>query len=318
MELCVKGYFHENFFDTKFLKSLLYTNQFCLLWNFHTLKKKDLVFRKKKFTYSYNNKGDEVGNPLFSLCNFSTIIVNVGKMAKKIESNDNYMLFQSNINPKMRTILIDWLMDVHYKFKLIPKTLFLTVNIIDRFLSLKNISKQKLQLVGVAAMLIASKYEEIYAPETRDFVYITDNAYTRDDIFRMETLICDCLNYDFSSSRLLNILSYNMKKTEEAVDVICLSWYSMEMMLLEYFVLSYPIGVVASTIFFTVRQILKRYYNLRKLKKLKRNYEKRCQYLIESNIILNQNKKHKLTALKRKYSNRKYGEISTGKFCVIY
>nr|UXY86651.1 cyclin B [Cryptomonas paramecium] len=318
MGLCIRFYVHQDFFGTKFLKSLLHKNIFYILWNFHTLKKKNLVFKKKKFTYNHDNKGYEIGNPLFCLNNFSNIIININKMAKKIKSNDNYMLFQSNINSKMRTILIDWLIDVHYKFKLIPKTLFLTVDIIDRFLSLKNISKQKLQLVGVAAMLIASKYEEIYAPETRDFVYITDNAYTRDDIFRMETLICDCLDYDFSSSRLLNILSYNIKKTEETVDVICLSWYSIEMMLLEYFILSYPINVIASTVFFTVRQILKKYYNLRKIKKLKKKHEKQCQYLIESNIILNQNKKHKLTALKRKYSNRKYGEISTGKFCVIY
>jgi hypothetical protein len=86
----------------------------------------------------------------------------------------------------MRAILIDWLIEVHLKFKLLPETLFLTVNLIDRFLEKAVIQRTKLQLVGVTSMLIASKYEEIYAPEVRDFVYITDKAYSKEEILKME------------------------------------------------------------------------------------------------------------------------------------
>ena len=86
----------------------------------------------------------------------------------------------------MREILTDWLIEVHLKFKLLPETLYLTVNLIDRFLSTTQIMRNKLQLVGVTAMLIASKYEEIYPPIVNDFVYITDNAYTREEILQME------------------------------------------------------------------------------------------------------------------------------------
>ena len=89
---------------------------------------------------------------------------------------------QAHINEKMRAILIDWLVEVHLKFQLMPETLYLTVNLIDRFLEKETIARNKLQLVGVTAMFIASKYEEIYAPECRDFVYISDKAYTRDEI----------------------------------------------------------------------------------------------------------------------------------------
>lgn len=79
----------------------------------------------------------------------------------------------------MRAILIDWLVDVHLKFKLLPETLYITVSIIDRFLERIKVSKSRLQLVGVTALFIASKYEEIYPPELKDFVYITDRAYTK-------------------------------------------------------------------------------------------------------------------------------------------
>lgn len=89
-----------------------------------------------------------------------------------------YMKKQKDINEKMRAILIDWLIEVHYKFKLNADTLFITVNIIDRYLSTQTVKRQYLQLVGVTAMLIASKYEDIYPPPIQDFIYITDNAYT--------------------------------------------------------------------------------------------------------------------------------------------
>lgn len=90
-----------------------------------------------------------------------------------------YMGSQPDINEKMRAILIDWLVEVHLKFKLVPETLYLTVNLIDRYLEKASVMREKLQLVGVTAMLIASKYEEIYAPEVQDFVYITDKAYSK-------------------------------------------------------------------------------------------------------------------------------------------
>ena len=90
-----------------------------------------------------------------------------------------YMEDQSFINERMRSILVDWLVEVHLKFKLVPETLYLTVNLIDRYLAKTEVSRPKLQLVGVTALLIASKYEEIYPPELRDLVYICDRAYSK-------------------------------------------------------------------------------------------------------------------------------------------
>ena len=93
-----------------------------------------------------------------------------------------YMETQPHINERMRSILVDWLVEVHLKFKLVPETLYLTVNLIDRYLERREVTRPKLQLVGVTALLIASKYEEIYPPELRDLVYICDRAYTRNEV----------------------------------------------------------------------------------------------------------------------------------------
>lgn len=74
---------------------------------------------------------------------------------------------QPELNFKMRAILVDWLIDVHMTFNLMPESLYLTVNIMDRYLSMEAISRKQLQLVGISSMLIACKYEEIWAPEVK-------------------------------------------------------------------------------------------------------------------------------------------------------
>ena len=93
-----------------------------------------------------------------------------------------YMENQQFINTRMRSILVDWLVELHLQFKFVPETLYLTVNILDRYLAKKEVTRPKLQLIGVTALLIASKYEEIYPAELRDLVYLCDRAYSKDEV----------------------------------------------------------------------------------------------------------------------------------------
>ncbi|KAG8388885.1 hypothetical protein BUALT_Bualt02G0171700 [Buddleja alternifolia] len=108
---------------------------------------------------------------------------------------DDYMDSQPEINSKMRGILVDWLIEVHKKFELTPESLYLTVNIVDRFLSMKTVPRRELQLVGISSMLIACKYEEIWAPEVSDFIAISDNAYVREQVLMMEKAILGKLKW---------------------------------------------------------------------------------------------------------------------------
>lgn len=106
------------------------------------------------------------------------------------------LALQQEINAKMRRTLIDWLVDVHLKYKLLPETLFICVNLIDRFSSKSLIKRKDYQLVGVTCMLIAAKYEEIYPPYVDNFVYITDHAYRREQIIEKEREILEELEFD--------------------------------------------------------------------------------------------------------------------------
>ena len=112
------------------------------------------------------------------------------------QPNSFYMRMQTDINENVRAILIDWLIGIHAKFKLLPETLYLTVNIIDRYFSMFQVKKSEVQLVGITALLITTKYEEIYPPTVKDFIYLTDNTFTRQQILTMEFKILFSLEFD--------------------------------------------------------------------------------------------------------------------------
>lgn len=110
------------------------------------------------------------------------------------------------ITPKMRAILVDWLIQVHMRFHLLPETLFLTINILDRYLAKGLATKDTLQLTGVAALSAASKYEEIFPPEIVDYVYITENSVSRPDIIRMEYKILSVLDVDLGRPTVIQFV----------------------------------------------------------------------------------------------------------------
>ena len=145
-----------------------------------------------------------------------------------------YLENQKDINAKMRAILIDWIVEVHYKFKLQQATLWLCVNIIDRFLESTPTVRSDLQLVGVSALLIACKFEEIYPPEVRDCIYITDYAYTREQVLAMESKILCQLDYHICVPTGYHFMIRYLNSFDTTDQVKYLSFYYAERNLQEY------------------------------------------------------------------------------------
>lgn len=109
------------------------------------------------------------------------------------ESEKNYALdneylkkVQTEIKDTSRGFLVEWIIDVHRKFRLLPETLHVTVSIIDRYLSKVNIKKSQLHMLGVASLLIATKYEEIYPPDLKELLNISENKFTKEEVLQME------------------------------------------------------------------------------------------------------------------------------------
>lgn len=97
----------------------------------------------------------------------------------RFRPNANYMRKQPDISSNMRSILMEWLVEVADEYKLHSQTLYLGASYVDRFLSRMSVTRSKLQLLGTAALYLAAKLEEIYPPELKDFVYITDDTYSK-------------------------------------------------------------------------------------------------------------------------------------------
>jgi cyclin B len=161
-----------------------------------------------------------------------------------------YMHSQADINARMRAILIDWLVEVHLKFKLVPTTLYLCVNLIDQYCSSNAVQRSKLQLVGVTALLVACKFEEIYPPEVRDCVYITDHAYTREEVLGMEMKMLEFFGYNVAAPtsyqflvRFLRIGGYSLtSRTAHRAS------YFSERCLQEHEMLSYKPSLLAASV----------------------------------------------------------------------
>lgn len=140
-----------------------------------------------------------VSDALFDVDEYSLhVLAHMKNVEGKYLPKWNYMTKQPDITFGMRSILVDWLVEVSEEYRLHTETLFLAVSYIDRFLSFMSVQRAKLQLVGTACMFIAAKYEEIYPPDVSEFCYITDDTYTKKQVLRMEHLILDVLGFECS------------------------------------------------------------------------------------------------------------------------
>ncbi|XP_067171491.1 G2/mitotic-specific cyclin-B1 isoform X1 [Apteryx mantelli] len=144
------------------------------------------------------------------------------------------------ITGNMRAILIDWLVQVQMKFRLLQETMYMTVAIIDRFLQDNTVSKKTLQLVGVTAMFIASKYEEMYPPEIGDFAFVTDHTYTKSQIRQMEMKILRALDFGLGRPLPLHFLRRASKIAEVDLEQHTLAKYLMELSMVDYEMVHFP------------------------------------------------------------------------------
>lgn len=129
-----------------------------------------------------------------------------------LERDANMFDNHPGLQPRMRSILLDWLKEVCEVYKLHRETCSLTADYLDRYLSKKsNISKNQLQLIGITCLFIASKVEEIYPPKLHEFAYVTDSACTEEDILQQEVLILQALNWNITPVTIMGWVSIYMQ-----------------------------------------------------------------------------------------------------------
>ncbi|KAJ8247889.1 hypothetical protein GJAV_G00251730 [Gymnothorax javanicus] len=217
------------------------------------------------------------------------------------------------INERMRALLVDWLIQVHSRFQLLQETLYMTIAIMDRFLQVQPVSRRKLQLVGVTAMLIASKYEETYAPEVGDFVYITDNAFTKAQIREMEMLILRDLDFQLGRPLPLHFLRRASKAGSADAEKHTLAKYLMELTLMDYDMLHYHPSEIAAAALCLSQLVL----DGQKWSATQQHYStydeahlRPIMQLIAKNVVLVNEGRTKYLAIKNKYGSSRLMRIS--------
>lgn len=151
----------------------------------------------------------------------------------KMLPNAHYMDNQAEIQWSMRAVLMDWIVQVHHRFNLLPETLFLCVNYIDRFLSCKVVSLGKLQLVGATAIFIAAKYEEIDCPSVQEIVYMVDNGYNADEILKAERFMLSMLQFELGWPGPMSFLRRISKADDYDLETRTLAKYFLEITIMD-------------------------------------------------------------------------------------
>ncbi|XP_032754278.1 cyclin-A1 isoform X1 [Rattus rattus] len=203
---------------------------------------------------------------------FGSDVINVTEYAEEIHRylreaevrhrpKAHYMRKQPDITEGMRAILVDWLVEVGEEYKLRTETLYLAVNFLDRFLSCMSVLRGKLQLVGTAAILLASKYEEIYPPDVDEFVYITDDTYTKRQLLRMEHLLLKVLAFDLTVPTTNQFLLQYLRRQGVCIRTENLAKYVAELSLLEADpFLKYLPSLVAAAAYCLANYIVNRHF----------------------------------------------------------
>jgi G2/mitotic-specific cyclin-B2 len=222
-------------------------------------------------------------------------------------------LEQKIVTAKMRSVLIDWLIQVHLKFHLLQETLYLCVQIIDAFLQVQDIPKMQLQLVGVTAMFVASKYEEMYVPAIEDFVYMTDNTYTKSEIRQMEINILKTLDFMFGKPLPLHFLRRFSKAGQADPKQHTLAKYFMELSLHDVEFSSLDPSYLAASSLCLSFQLLKgsdwnrtmEYYSTYKQESLNLGMHKIAKLVLKSSEL-----DYRYRAATTKYATSKFMRIS--------
>eukprot|EP01087_Luapelamoeba_hula_P019792 TRINITY_DN6614_c0_g1_i1.p1 TRINITY_DN6614_c0_g1~~TRINITY_DN6614_c0_g1_i1.p1 ORF type:complete len:501 (+),score=97.51 TRINITY_DN6614_c0_g1_i1:232-1734(+) len=169
-----------------------------------------------------------------------------------------YMKAQKMLNPKVRGVLVDWMVDVSSQFGLLSETLFLAVQLLDRLLSKKEVSKDRVQLVGITAMIIASKFEETRTPWVDDFIWVSADAYTREDVIRVEKILLVVIDFNLTLPTPLHFLRRFSKAARSDSQTHTISKYLTELSLPEYKMLRFVPSLIAASAVYVARAMNRR------------------------------------------------------------
>ena len=169
-----------------------------------------------------------------------------------------YLSSHPDVTDRTRAVLIDFLVSLHSRLKLTSETLFLTVSLLDRVLAAQAVPKPKVQLLGVTALMVASKYEEVKIPPAQDFVDATDGAYLKADLLEMERSALTALGFHVTTPTAFTFYTRAVSLVVEDATTLHLIQYILELGLMEYAVVEFRPSMVMAAAYFLAKRLRNR------------------------------------------------------------
>ncbi|KAK9756403.1 hypothetical protein RND81_01G094700 [Saponaria officinalis] len=245
---------------------------------------------------------------------------NMEKEEKRRPLADYMQKIQKDVSANMRGILVDWLVELAEEFKVVSDTLYLSISYVDRYLSSKPINRQKLQLLGVSAMFIASKYEEIDPKPLEKFCDMTENTYTKQEVVDMEADVLRILKFEMGNPTVKTFLrkfiraaqGNSTKNPNLQLEFLC--YYLAELSLLDYGCVKFlPSTIAASVVFLAKFSIQPKEHpwssSLQHYTGYKPSDLKECVMRIQDLQL--QKRGGSLEAIRNKYKQHKFKCVST-------
>ncbi|KAG7812472.1 hypothetical protein KL921_001704 [Ogataea angusta] len=211
-----------------------------------------------KYSKDYLDPTDEDTFDVSMVAEYGNQIFNyLHELEYKYAPNPKYVEeVQNELTWEHRATLMNWLVQLHARFNLLPETLFLTVNIIDRFLSVKTISLSRFQLCGAVALFIAAKYEEINVPTIKQMIYMVGDQFTIPEFLRAEKFMVEVLKFEFGWPGPMSFLRRGSKADDYDNEVRTLAKYFIEVTIMDpRFVASAPSWLAAGAQFLARRML---------------------------------------------------------------
>ncbi|KAM9910130.1 hypothetical protein OXX69_004798 [Metschnikowia pulcherrima] len=213
--------------------------------------------KSRKIDYEWQDLDEEdADDPLMASEYVTEIFPYLHMLEKKTLPNPEYLYTQSQLKPKMRSILVDWLVEMHERFRLLPETLFLAINIMDRFMSVEIVEIGRLQLLATGSLFIAAKYEEVFSPSVKNYAHFTADSYTEQDILEAEKYILTTLQFDLSYPNPMNFLRRISKADDYDVQSRTLGKYLLEISIVDHHFIGVLPSLCAAAAMYISRLIL--------------------------------------------------------------
>lgn len=211
----------------------------------------------------------------------------------------------------MRSVLVDWLIEIHQKYNLKPSTLYLSIVILDKYLEKISVPRRKFQLCGIVSLLIASKYEEIFPPHLKDLNYICNNVYNTNEIHEMESDILNTLDFNLSFTTRIQFFKIFCNSEILGEKYYIFANYLLELTLMDLSISKFPESIIAiSTLCFVYKIKSKREDKIDFFINDRKENKKVKECLENIFLLLKSSKNTDLTAIQRKYESAKYLNVA--------